>query len=1122
MGLKIIYGTAGTGKSTYIFKEIQEKLNNQQINSGNKEIANIKIITPEQFSFTAEKKLLDFAPSSSVLTAEVITFNRMVYRILTEVGGKTKKRLSSSGRAMLLDDILLLQKEDFTFLGKTDENVEMIATQLTELKKHNVTIDSLKESAENIEDTYLKKKLEDIYKIYETYTNRIKEKYIDENDGLTILTEKLDNSEQFKNCDIYLDEFVGFTAQEYEVLRKLLKYSKSVTITICADNLNSDLSQEQDIFYSNKKTAFKLMQIAEEENIKIEKPINLNEKVRFKAPELKHIAENISAPFYKKYEKEVPNLSVFLANNPYSEIEHIAIEITKLVKENGYRYEDISVITKDLATYGALCRAIFRQYQIPVFIDEEKDLSENALIKWILSLLDIFVKNWSYEAVMGYVKTGFTDLEQYEISMLENYSLKWGLKGSKWYAKDLSFYDETDEEKQIILHAKDQIVNPLLEFKQNLKGLKTVKQITQNIYEFILKNNIPQKLEDKIRYLQEINELEKVNEYITTWKIVTDLFKELINVLGDEQITFERYSKILKMGFETSHLGAIPGTADQVIIGDTDRSRSHKVRAVFIMGLNDGSFPSNHKNEGFLNDKDRETLKKCGIELANGTLEQLYDDNFNIYKAFTTAEEKLYLSYVSSDAEGKSLRPSIMLNKIKRIFPNLKEESDVVERKSEILLKNITFDELLVQLRKFIQGENVEPVWFQVYNYYSKYEPEKLEASIKAIKYENIPEKLEKQNLQKLYGDTLKTSVSRLEQYKACAFSYYLKYGLKLKEQNTFNVQAIDTGNFMHEVIDEFFTYLEENELNVKELAESQITSITEKIVEEKLGLKKYEIFNSIPKYRVLAQRLKKVINLSIKYIVNSLKYSEFEVLGHELEFKEGKEYKPIIFELENGKKVEITGKIDRIDIAKTPDGNYIRIIDYKSSVKNIDLNEVLAGLQLQLLTYLDATCKINDVLPAGVFYFPLIEPLLNSDKHVAEEQIKEELQKQFKMKGLILADVNVVKEMDTNLSSGSSNIVSAYINKSGEVSDKPNTLNRVQFEKLQVYIEKIIKQISTEILEGNIGIEPYYNIQNKKTPCEYCSYKAICQFNQTTKNDYKYIANTNKEYVLEQIEKQS
>ena len=257
-----------------------------------------------------------------------------------------------------------------------------------------------------------------------------------------------------------------------------------------------------------------------------------------------------------------------------------------------------------------------------------------------------------------------------------------------------------------------------------------------------------------------------------------------------------------------------------------------------------------------------------------------------------------------------------------------------------------------------------------------------------------------------------------------------------------------------------------------------------------------------------------------MQYIVNSLKYSEFEVFGHEMEFKQGKDYPPIILDLPDGKKVEITGKIDRVDIAKTLEGNYIRIIDYKSSIKNIDLNEVLAGLQLQLLTYLDATCKKEEVLPAGVFYFPLIDPILNSDRNLAEEQIKEELQKQFKMKGLILADVNVVKKMDTNLVTGNSNIIPAYINKEGEVSDKSSTLNRKQFENLQNYMEKILKQISTEILEGNIKIEPYYQVQKKKTPCEYCVYKSICQFNQVTKNDYRYISSNSKEYVLEQMKK--
>lgn len=1118
MGLKIVYGTAGTGKSTYIFNEIREKLNAKQ--------KDIKIITPEQFSFTAEQKLLDFAPSNSVLDAEVITFNRMAYRILEEVGGKTKNHLSNSGRAMLLDNILLTQKNNFTFLGKTDENVDLIARQLTELKKHNISLDNLKETTDNMTDIYLKRKLQDVYNIYEAYTSRIQEQYIDENDGLTILAEKLDDSLQFKNCDIYLDEFVGFTLQEYSILRKLMKYSKNITITICADNLNNKTNPDEDIFYSNKQTASKLLQIAEEENIKIEEPINLNPQPiqfdikRFHTPELKHLDKNMITPFYFKYEEKVENLRLFLANNPYSEIEHVAIEITKLVKENNYRYEDISIITKDLETYSSLCKAIFNQYKIPVFIDEEKNLSENVLIKWMLSLLDIFVKNWSYEAVMGYIKTGFTKLEQYEISILENYCLKWGLKGSKWYAKDWKFYDETEEEKQIILHAKEQVIIPLLKFKEQLKGLKNVRQITENLYKFILENQIPQTLEAKIVYLQEMNEIERANEYITSWNIVIDLLKELISILGEEQITFERYSKILKMGFESSHLGAIPGTADQVIIGDTERSRSHKVKAVFIIGLNDGSFPSNHKEEGFLDDKDRETLKMCGIELAKGTIEQLYDDNFNIYKAFTTAEEKLYLSYVSSNNEGKSLRPSIMLNKIKRMFQQLREESDVVERKSEILLKTTTFDELLIQLRKFQEGEDINKIWFDVYQYYQTYEPEKLLKSIEALRYKNIPEKLKQKNLEKLYGNTLKTSVSKLEQYEACSFSYYLKYGLKLKEQNTFKIEAIDTGNFIHEVIDSFFTYLEEKELLVKELTEEQVKSITEEIVSEKLALKKYDIFQSIPKYRILAQRLKRVVTKSMNYIVNSLKYSEFEVLGHELEFKEGKKYPPITFELDNGKKVEITGKIDRIDIAKTPDGNYIRIIDYKSSIKNIDLNEVLAGLQLQLLTYLDAACKIDEVFPAGVLYFPVIDPLLNCDKQVSEEQIKEELQKQFKMKGLILADVNIVKKMDTNLSSGNSNIIPAYVNKSGEISDKANVLNRKQFEMLQNYMEKIIKQISTEILDGNINIEPYYYIKNRRTPCEYCIYKSICQFNQTTKNNYRYIANNNKEYILQQMDK--
>lgn len=1110
MSIQIVYGTSGTGKSTYIFNQINEQIKQ-------KSPYKIKVITPEQFSYTAEHKLLETSSSQSMISAEVITFARMAYRILGEVGKKTRINLSGSGKAMLIDHILLTENNKFSFLGKSDENVEMISRQLTELKKHQVQLDILKEVTKNTQDKYLQKKLEDITNLYDLYNNSIQNQYIDENDGLTLLAEELEESNEFKNCDIYIDEFAGFTLQEYEILRKLMRISHKITITICADNLQENTNADIDTFYSNKQTVKRILEIANQEQIEVEKTIFLNTPYRFKTEELQHLAENMASPFYKKYDKQNENLSIFLASNPYSEIENVAIQITKLAKK-GYKYEEMAVITKNIDTYSSLCKAIFEQYNIPVFIDEKKDLGSNILVRYVLSLLEIFAKNWSYESVFGYIKTGLLDLDTQEIAVLENYCLKWGIKGSKWYAKEWNFYNETEEQQKQIIYARDKVVEPLLKFKKQLAGLKTVKEITTGLYEFLVQNNIYEKLEQKIEELKQNNELEIAKQYELSIKILTDLFDEIVLVLGNKNITFDRYAKILKMGFNQSDLGTIPATADQVIVGDVDRSRSHKVKAVFIIGLNDGSFPSIQKDEGFLDDKDRNILKEQGIELAKGTIEQIYDDSFNIYKAFTTAEEKLYLSYASSDAEGKSLRASILINKIKRIFPNIKEQSDVIERKSEVLLSKTTFDELLVNLRNFTQGEEIEPIWFDVYNYYQANYKAKLESAIKALQYKNEPEKLKQNKLEKLYGNTLKTSVSRLEQYQACAFSYYLKYGLKLKEKDSFNVEAVDTGNLMHEVIDSFFERLDELNISVKNIEEEQIKQITEDIVEEKLALKKYDIFNSIPKYRILAQRLKKVITKSMKYIVDSLKYSDFEVLGHEIEFKQGGQYEPIIYELKDGKKVEITGKIDRLDIAKTADGNYIRIIDYKSSIKNINLNEVYAGLQLQLLTYLDAACENEEVTPAGALYFNLIDPVLNANPNMTDEEITEELRKQFKMQGLILADSNIVRKMDINLVSGSSNIVPAYIGKDGEVSDKPNTLNRKQFENLQNYMEKIIKQISEEILNGNIGIEPYYRTRDKKTHCEYCSYKAICQFNQTTKNNYNYIPNVNKEKVLEKI----
>ncbi len=1115
MGLRLIYGKSGTGKTTFMFNEIKDRI---------QEDSKIYIITPEQFSFVTERELINTIGSGAAINAEVITFNRMAYRVMNEVGGATKTSLSECGKAMLIYNILLNEKNKLNFLGKSDENIDLISTQITEFKKHGIGTSDLSNLISNTQDKYLQSKMNDMAVIYDKFEETIANKYIDENDVLTILANQLPQTRIFENTIIYIDEFVGFTKQEYDIIKILMKTAKQLSINICTDSLEESNSPETDIFYANKLTVQKIKNAADEVKCDVEEPIYLEKVLRFKNNELGHIEQNLYAVPYERYTKELNNISLFLANNQYSEIENVATNIVKLVKNEGYRFKDISVITKNLDTYSNLCKVIFNKYQIPVFIDEKKDLSQNIIVKYLLSILEIFAKNWSYESVFNYVKTGFLDIPQDEVYELENYCIKWGIKYSKWYKGEWNFHDEdtlSSEKIERYKELRNIIVNPLIKFKEQLLGVHTAKEITKNLYNFLVENEIDKKLEEKKQNLIDLSKIDIATEYETSWKIIVQVLDEIVLVFGDDKITFDRYMQILKTGLGNSNLGKIPGTQDQVIIGDVDRSRSHKIRALFIIGLNDGVFPSVNKSEGYFNDNDRAYFLENGMELAKGTIERLYEDNFNIYKAFTAPCEKLFLSYSSSSSDGKTLRASMLVTKIKKLLPELKETSDIIEKKSEILIENTTFEELLNEIRECKENNRVlDDKWLTVFNYYKENEKwkHKLFSSIKAIEYVNVPEKITAANIDKMYGNVLKTSVSRLEQYRACPFSYYLKYGLNISEKDTLKVDSLDTGTFMHDVIDNFFTRTRDMDLNIKELSEEEIDRIIEEIISERLGLNKNYIFSVSPKYKMMAERLKRVVKKSMKYIIESLKLSDFDVLGNEVEFKQGKEYKPITIELSDGKKVEITGKIDRIDIAKNEDGKYLRIIDYKSSFKNIDLNSVYAGLQIQLLTYLDAACKEEDVLPAGVLYFNLIDPIVKSDNNLSAEEIEAEIRKKFKMQGLILAELNVVKMMDKTLESGNSNIIPAYIGKDGELSaSKTSGVTRKEFEYLQKYMNKIIKDISTEIMHGNIDISPYY--KGKKKPCDYCKYKSICGFDTAnSNNNYNYINELEKNAVLEMI----
>lgn len=614
--------------------------------------------------------------------------------------------------------------------------------------------------------------------------------------------------------------------------------------------------------------------------------------------------------------------------------------------------------------------------------------------------------------------------------------------------------------------------------------------------------------------------LDLANEYIASYKIILELFDEMVLVFGRDKMTLDQYCKILRVGLKNSELGKIPGTQDQVTFGDIDRSRSHKVKNVFIIGLNDGSFPSVNKDEGFLDDSDRKKLKEDGIELAKGTIEQLYEDNFNIYKAFTTAENSIYLSYTSSDKEGKSLRPSMLIHKIKKLYPKLEEKSDMIEKQYEMINEMVTYEELLENIAKLRDKEPINEIWYAIYQYYQQKLnwQKKLQNDLQGLAFTNLPQPIQKENIDRLYGNTLNTSISRLEKYRSCPFSYYLQYGLKLKEKESLKIHTFETGSFMHETIDEFFEQVREQELGLAELEEEQIYKIVSEIIDRNLNLSKNFIFSLTAKYKMLVKRLKRIVSKALKYIIQTLIYSDFSVEGTEIEFGKKGKYKPIVLTLDDGKRVEITGKIDRIDTASGEEGKYLRIIDYKSSSKNIDLNEVYAGLQIQLLTYSDAICKEEDIMPAGVFYFSLLEQMIKADKKITEEEIEQLIQKNFRMKGLILADVKIIQMNDNTLTSGSSKLVPAAITSSGTVNEKwTNGVDQEEFKILQDYIDIIIKQIAKEILRGKIDLKPYN--KNGKTPCEYCEYKTVCGFNtKQNNNEYNYINKKSKDDIIKKM----
>ena len=1136
MSLRFIYGRSGSGKTYYCLQEIKERLQHSPEHA-------LVLLVPEQYTFQAERELMAITAQGGLWEAEVLSFRRLAFKVFNQAGGLAYPHLQAAGKCMLIYKVLQGLKEQLPFFSKSAERqgfVTTISTLLTEFKRYNISPQELIVAGDALTDELLKVKLAELAAIYKEYQDLLSESYRDLDDDLTLAAVKMENTDLFLNAEIWIDGFSGFTPQEYSLIAQLGRRAKRINISLCTDSLlESEEREATDVFASVKECWRRLNRLAAEEGLEIEKPVCLNQAEplpRFKeSVELSHLEKYFFEYPHKVYSLPTKDIALFSAVNIFAEIEAAARDIIRLCRDQGLRYRDITLITGDLANYGRLIEVIFKEFNIPYFLDSKIEITQNPLIRLILAMLDIFIDNWSYEAVFRYLKTGLAGVEKQSIDLIENYVLACGIRGSRWtrdgkwdWSTEIlpsETEDNSDNDLEEINLVRNKITAPLLAFRQKTKGSRRAVDICTALYEFLEHIDVPRQIEKQIEVFRGKGQLNLANEYTQIWNILMHVLDQTVEVLGEETMNIAKFAKILKIGLDEYKLGLIPPSLDQVLVGDAHRSKSHEVKALYILGVNDGIFPTAALEEGLLSDQDRAVLKSLGLELASDTRTQAFDEQYLIYKALTTACSYLRISWPLADSEGRSLRPSMIIPRMRKLFPRLVESSDIlppstISAELELVTGHLpTFQHLAAKIsRQDLKAES-KTLWQEVYHWYAgqeSFQPQ-CEAFKSIMAYKNIASPVSPAKILSLYGNPLKTSVSRMEKYASCPFAFYLQYGLKARERKVFSLSPPDIGSFMHKVLELFSREMAVGNISWRTLERDWCEKKIEEIIENLLARMNGRGLSSSPRMTVLMTRLKRVVTRAVWVIAEHIRRSSFEPLGYEIAFGEGEKLPPIIMELESGQKISLSGVIDRVDALKTEEGTYVRIIDYKSGSKDFQLADVYYGLQIQLITYLSAltgNCLpgVGDpLLPGGILYFRLDDPLIRTSHQSSEQQIEEAIMKQLKMKGLLLANVKLIKAMDKEIQ-GSSLIIPARINK-GDVLGKSSTATPEQFSLLQKHVYSLLKQLGAEISSGQVEIRP---IKKKKyTACQYCIFAAICQFDPRLKeNKYKLLPEPQEEEI--------
>lgn len=1090
MPLKFVFGPSGSGKSSYLYQHvIQESMKYPE--------RNYIVLVPEQFTMQTQKDLVMMHERKGIMNIDVLSFARLAYRVFEETGGGGLPVLDDEGKNLILRKIAGDYESELKMLGghmKKQGYISEVKSVISEFTQYDIGEDEIERVMESAgESSRLYYKLADIRLLYRGFTDYLQEKYITKEELLDVLSCEVEKSERLKNSTVVLDGFTGFTPVQDRLLGELMRHCREVIVTVTMDRRGNPYVYEHpyQLFALSKQMVTSLLQIAKQNKIPVEEPVELYDHVpwRFKEQEaLAFLEKHLFRYGAGAYEKEQEQVKLHLAKNPREEAYAVAEQVRRMMREDRYRLRDIGVIVSDMDVYADHLKQAFIKYDIPFFMDHKRSILLNSFVEYIRSVLHMAEQSFSYESVFRFLRTNLAGFTYEEIDELENYVIGLGIKGYKhWQEKwTRKLRGMAQEDLDKMNHYRRQLVEKVDGLIYVLRQRrKTVADITRAIYEFMVQENLQVRLAEQEELFKAKGELALAREYAQIYRIVIELFDKFVELLGDEQVSISEYCKLLDAGLEEARVGVIPPEVDQVVIGDMQRTRLKDIKALLFAGANDVYLPGALLRTGLLSELDREKFAREKLTLSAGGKEKAYVQKFYLYLNLTKPSEKLDIYYSKVSADGKSVRPSYLIQELQKLFPKLKVRDEERYLKEQELTENIGFDRMI---REFVQKRHeTDGAWCELYNWYKKNPKwqEKVERFLEAGYYRKPLDALTEEAAKRLYGEEFETSITRMERFAVCAFSHFLTYGLGLREREEYDFQAADLGNVCHRALERFSYKVEREAGDWLKLTEEKRKQYVEESVEEAIADYGNSILYSSSRNAYLIVRMKRMLEKTVWALTKQLAAGDFKPAAYELRFA--------------------NGKIDRVDTCEDGDCVYVKVIDYKTGSKSFDVTALYHGLQLQLMVYMDAALQMEqkkhpekEILPAGVFYYRIQDPLIDRPKE-GEEQ--ESILKELKPDGMISLEKEVLEHLD-HCMVGESSVIPVKYNKNGSLSKSSKAASAQDFYLMMKYAVNKVEEIRQKILSGDVKVNPYR--RGTETSCDYCSYRQICGFD-TKMEGYRY-----------------